>query len=603
MEVMDFYTIKQKGSDVALDVANASVGSGANIQAHITNGTIAQKWAITKNDKDGYRIQGKCSGLSIVVEDNRAVGGTNIHQYINMDISGESWLFIPYKPSQPISNGRYMILSAVDNTKELDVPGNTGDIENATNLQIWSNDALSQYNSFDVTKLSNGYYKLVHHASGKAMEITRGGSDPTSPVTLYTDNGSITQQWAIMNDGTGGYTLKVRSSGYAMDLTNANTDNGSPIRQYYYNGSAAESWSFVRAEYTISYNANGGSGAPSNQTKYYNNNLTLSSTKPTLTGYTFQSWNTKADGTGTNYAAGGSYTTNADVTLYAMWKKQDEEPPIITGGNLEILSDTLCRFTVTATDNIGIDHVDIHTWYGDYSGSGDTVYKATKSGNHWYYDVPCNLTNNTVRWMDARVFDASGNQALVSGLTILVGKLKYVDITFDANEGFCSVASKKVIWAEYINRLKGNTFVSNYGQLPIPERRGYSFTGWYTEQTGGTKVEESTPVTRNESYTLYAHWTELKPDFILPSALTSIEEEAFEGGVFTYVKLSVNTIIIRSKAFANCNNLGHIYIPEATITIAADAFSGVDKSMVIHGTDGSYAEFYANKYGFQFVAE
>ena len=39
--------------------------------------------------------------------------------------------------------------------------------------------------------------------------------------------------------------------------------------------------------YTISYNANGGSGAPSSQKKYYGKTLTLSSTKPTRSGYTF----------------------------------------------------------------------------------------------------------------------------------------------------------------------------------------------------------------------------------------------------------------------------------------------------------------------------
>ena len=71
--------------------------------------------------------------------------------------------------------------------------------------------------------------------------------------------------------------------------------------------------------YTVSYNANGGNDAPSSQTKTYNKTLTLSSTKPQRTGYAFVSWNTKADGTGTTYAPGASYTANAAVTLYAIW--------------------------------------------------------------------------------------------------------------------------------------------------------------------------------------------------------------------------------------------------------------------------------------------
>lgn len=72
------------------------------------------------------------------------------------------------------------------------------------------------------------------------------------------------------------------------------------------------------AEYTVSYNANGGSGAPSAQTKDGGIDLTLSSTQPTRDGYTFAGWATSADGA-VAYSAGGSYTTNDDIVLYAQW--------------------------------------------------------------------------------------------------------------------------------------------------------------------------------------------------------------------------------------------------------------------------------------------
>lgn len=71
--------------------------------------------------------------------------------------------------------------------------------------------------------------------------------------------------------------------------------------------------------YTVSYNANGGSGAPSAQTKWYGKSLTLSTVKPTRTGYSFQGWATSASGS-VSYAAGASYTSNAAITLYAVWK-------------------------------------------------------------------------------------------------------------------------------------------------------------------------------------------------------------------------------------------------------------------------------------------
>ena len=72
------------------------------------------------------------------------------------------------------------------------------------------------------------------------------------------------------------------------------------------------------SSYTVTYNANGGSEAPSSQTKWYGKALTLSSTKPTRLGYVFAGWSTSANGS-VVYASGASYTDNASVTLYAVW--------------------------------------------------------------------------------------------------------------------------------------------------------------------------------------------------------------------------------------------------------------------------------------------
>ena len=73
----------------------------------------------------------------------------------------------------------------------------------------------------------------------------------------------------------------------------------------------------------VNYDTNGGSGAPSSQTKYYGKTLTLSSTKPTRTGYDFVGWGTSSSSTSASYQPGGSYTENADITLYAVWEKQN----------------------------------------------------------------------------------------------------------------------------------------------------------------------------------------------------------------------------------------------------------------------------------------
>ena len=75
----------------------------------------------------------------------------------------------------------------------------------------------------------------------------------------------------------------------------------------------------IKRTYTVSYNANGGTGAPASQTKTYGVNLTLSSTVPTRAGYAFKGWATSSTGA-VAYQAGGAYSANSAVTLYAVWE-------------------------------------------------------------------------------------------------------------------------------------------------------------------------------------------------------------------------------------------------------------------------------------------
>lgn len=91
----------------------------------------------------------------------------------------------------------------------------------------------------------------------------------------------------------------------------------------------------AKTSYPIALNANKPSAAagsvtnmPANQTKWYNESLTLPSTSPTLTLYNFMGWNTKTDGTGTAYAAGATYSGNAALTLYAQWELAYAYPSI-----------------------------------------------------------------------------------------------------------------------------------------------------------------------------------------------------------------------------------------------------------------------------------
>lgn len=90
-------------------------------------------------------------------------------------------------------------------------------------------------------------------------------------------------------------------------------------------------------------------------------------------------------------------------------------------------------------------------------------------------------------------------------------------------------------------------------------------------------------------------------DFLIPSAITVIEEDAFSGISAKSVKLSENVTEIERLAFANCGKLEKIYIPESTRTIHKDAFFGVT-GLTIYGYYNSYAKTYAKENGIAFVA-
>ena len=76
---------------------------------------------------------------------------------------------------------------------------------------------------------------------------------------------------------------------------------------------------YAAPAYTLTYNANGGSGAPSQQTGAVN--YTISSVKPTRSGYTFLGWSQSSSATSATYKSGDSITVSANTTLYAVWQK------------------------------------------------------------------------------------------------------------------------------------------------------------------------------------------------------------------------------------------------------------------------------------------
>lgn len=246
-------------------------------------------------------------------------------------------------------------------------------------------------------------------------------------------------------------------------------------------------------KYTLTLNPNGGTSSSSGssvQVIYDTSNYySMGGYNPSRTGYSFKGWYTaKSGGTqiynssgvcvgdGTYWSAAGSsglWKYKGNVTLYAQW----------TG----------------------------YTYYVKYNGNGNTG--GTMSNSTHTYGTAKALTANaftkTGHYFAGWATSASGSvayadKASVSTLTSTSGGTANLyakwtpntyTVTFNANGGSCSTGSKSV------------TYGSTYGTLPTPTRTGYTFAGWYTAASGGTKRTSSSTVSITAGETLYAHWT------------------------------------------------------------------------------------------------
>ncbi|WP_091819497.1 RICIN domain-containing protein [Butyrivibrio sp. ob235] len=318
-----FYTITQYDTGMALDVYYQGLESGTNVDVYYNyEDNDAQLFAISANGRNGYRIQARCNGYSLDIENGNIADNSNVRTCSNNNSDAQSWVFIPYKPAQPISNGRYIITSALNSNLELDVAGDTANIANATNVQIWDDSCQSKYNSFDVEKLNNGYYKLTNAASGKVLDLYGGGTQYNSNICVHDANGSLAQQWAIIPAGSG-YALVPRCSGMAMDVVNSSKSNGANVQQRPFNGNniqANQTWNFAVAEHTIKYDANGGNNAPASQIKYYRNALTITNDIPTRSGYKFAGWKVSKATNNIIVKPGELLKIDMNMILYAHWE-------------------------------------------------------------------------------------------------------------------------------------------------------------------------------------------------------------------------------------------------------------------------------------------
>lgn len=181
------------------------------------------------------------------------------------------------------------------------------------------------------------------------------GQNITISSTRPTRTGYIFQGWAKSSSGAVEYQP---GSAYGIDASVTFYAKWSP------------------ETYTIKFDANGGSGAPGNQTKTYGQTLTLSSTRPTRTNYNFIGWGTSSGSTTAAYQPGGSYTSNGNATLYAVWQLA-YTPPRITNAKVD-----RCNSAGTLSESGTYVKVSF-SWATDYNVSAIYIRHKVSTSSSW----------------------------------------------------------------------------------------------------------------------------------------------------------------------------------------------------------------------------
>jgi uncharacterized repeat protein (TIGR02543 family) len=231
---------------------------------------------------------------------------------------------------------------------------------------------------------------------------------------------------------------------------------------------------------TLTHNANGGSNAPSSQSKtVYNattsHTFTISTTKPTRSGYTFLGWSTSSTATSATYSAGGTITLSSSDTLYAIWEKV---------------------ITLSYSSNGGS---------GSPSSQSATVYNATTNYKFTISSTKPTRTGYTFKgWSTSSTatsagYSSGGSITLSSSDTLYaVWQINTYTITYNGNGGTGVPSNQTKTYGTNITLSK-----------TVPTRSGYRFLGWGTSATGSVKYAPGATYSSNANVTLYAIWERL----------------------------------------------------------------------------------------------
>ena len=311
---------------------------------------------------------------------------------------------------------------------------------------------------------------------------------------------------------------------------------------------------FVGITYTILYNGNGNTGGTVPSTGSVQNGGTAhvisgATNPPTKTGYTFAGWYTTSTGTGgTSYAVGASYSTAANLNLFAKWTAASRTVTYaLDGGTSTATTTQLTGKVVGDTVTLPASNTMSKTGYS-FAGWSDGT-NTFAGGATW--TVPASDSNFTLTalWNTQTLtysYDTNGGgtapdggtktygQTLVLAASTGLSKTGYTfagwnDGSTTSNAGASvSITTNKIFVAQWSAQsfsitydgngsTSGSVTAGSYVAGGVPyaiaangfTRAGYNFAGWHTTAggTGGTDYVAGAGYSTAVNLVLYAKWT------------------------------------------------------------------------------------------------
>ena len=290
-------------------------------------------------------------------------------------------------------------------------------------------------------------------------------------ITYLANSGSGTQTAGSYTTGATATTLPATTTftrtGYTFGGWATSATSTAPVTSYSTSANVSFYAIWIHGTYTVTYNANGGSGTMAAQTS--NATANLNGNTFTYTDREFNSWNTSADGTGIVYSNSVSYPFLANITLYAQWGN------VITFSSQGATSGTPSQ-TSRSWSNGAINLPQV-----------GTMVKAGYTFGGW--------SNGTTTYAGGASYTPTG------GITLNpVWTANTYTISFNSNSATSGNVPANQSWTS------GNTARTLSGNIgsPVLAKSGYTFGGWATTASSTTRVATYSSFANQ---TFYAIWT------------------------------------------------------------------------------------------------